>query len=238
MHEEHGFTWMSHIPGLEHAPIHVVHAALVAVILLVTMTIARVQLLKAMKEPGGAIVPPEKMTYRNFFEILAEKLYGLCENVLGHHQAKIYYPFIGTLFVFVFSCNILGLFPGFLPPTDNMNTTFALGLFVFLYYNVEGIRANGVVGHLKHLWGPVWWLGPLMFVIELLSHCIRPFSLALRLRWNMTGDHIVLGVFTDLVPYVVPVAFMVLGTFVAFVQAFVFSLLTMVYISMSTAHDH
>ena len=238
MHEDHGFTWVSHIPGLEHAPVHVIHAALVAGVLLITMLFARMQLAKAVKEPGAAIVPPEKMTYRNFFEILAEKLYGLCESVLGEHQTKVYYPFIGTLFIFIFTCNLLGLIPGFLPPTDNMNTTLALGFFVFIYYNVEGVRANGVVGHLKHFWGPVWWLGPLMFVIEIISHCIRPISLGLRLRWNMTGDHIVLGVFTDLVPYVVPVVFMMLGTFVAFVQAFVFSLLTMVYISMSTAHDH
>jgi F-type H+-transporting ATPase subunit a len=168
---------------------------------------------------------------------LAEKLYGLTESVIGHHDAPLYFPVIGSLFVFIFTCNLIGLIPGLLPPTDNMNTTLALGIFVFLYYNYVGLRANGI-GYLKHFLGPMLWLAPLMLIIELASHIFRPLSLALRLRGNIMGDHVVLSVFSGLVPYLLPVIFYGIGVFVAFIQAFVFVLMTMVYISLSTAHDH
>ena len=94
------------------------------------------------------------------------------------------------------------------------------------------------MGYLKHFLGPVLWLAPLLLVIEIATHVFRPISLALRLRGNIMGDHVVLGVFSNLVPYLLPVIFYGLGVFVAFVQAFVFCLMTMVYISLSTAHDH
>jgi F-type H+-transporting ATPase subunit a len=190
-----------------------------------------------MKGSEGGIVPEPKLTYRNFFEIVAESLYRLTESIIGRHDAPTYFPLIGTLFVFIFTSNIFGLIPGFLPPTDNLNTTLALGVFVFLYYNFAGVKAHGLA-YLKHFMGPMLILAPLIFLIELISHLIRPFSLALRLRGNIMGDHIVLGVFSDLVPLLLPVVFYGLGLFVAFIQAFVFCLMTMVYISMSIAHDH
>ena len=237
MHGEHGFNWISAIPGLEHAPNHVVMAILVSLLLVVCTSIARLQLSAVMRTQEGGIVPEAKLTFRNFFEIIAESLFKLTESVIGHHDAPVYFPLIGTLFTFIFTCNIVGLIPGLLPPTDNLNTTLALGTFVFLYYNFAGLRANGV-GYLKHFLGPVLWLAPLILVIEIASHVFRPISLALRLRGNMMGDHVVLGVFSSLVPYLLPVVFYGLGVFVAFVQAFVFCLMTMVYISLSTAHDH
>lgn len=237
MHESHGFNWYTLIPGLEHAPAHVVHGILVSALMVITMLIARLSLSKAMKQKDGAIIPASTLTYRNFFEILAEKLFGLCEQVLGLHEARQFYPFIGTLFCFVFFSNLIGSIPGFLPPTDNLNTTLALGAFVFLYYNIAGFKANGL-GYLKHFLGPVLWLSPLLLVIEIASHLFRPLSLGLRLRGNIMGDHVVLGVFNGLVPIGLPVIFLGLGVFVAFIQAFVFCLMTMVYISLSTAHDH
>jgi F-type H+-transporting ATPase subunit a len=118
-----------------------------------------------------------------------------------------------------------------------MNTTLALGVFVFLYYNFAGLRAHGL-SYLKHFLGPVLWLSPLLLFIELASHLFRPLSLALRLRGNIQGDHVVLSVFSGLVPYLLPVVFYGLGLFVAFLQAFVFCLMTMVYISLSTAKEH
>jgi F-type H+-transporting ATPase subunit a len=237
MHSEHGFNWLNLIPGLHEAPNHVVMAILVSLVLVITTLVARSQLTRAMRASDGGLVPDAKLTYRNFFEIVAEGLYGLTENVIGHHDAPIYFPVIGTLFVFIFTSNLIGLIPGFLPPTDNLNTTLALGLFVFVYYNYAGLRANGI-GYLKHFLGPVLWLAPLMLVIEVASHVFRPLSLALRLRGNIMGDHVVLGVFSSLIPYLLPVIFYGLGVFVAFIQAFVFCLMTMVYISLSTAHDH
>ncbi len=146
---------------------------------------------------------------------------------------------VSIIFLYIFISNFIGLIPGFLPPTDNINTTLALGVFIFIYYNYQGIRAQGLIGHLKHFMGPVWYLAFLMLPIELISHAVRPVSLALRLRGNMFGDHLVLSIFSGLVPYVVPIIFMVLGLFVCFIQSFVFSLLSMVYISLATAHhDH
>lgn len=237
MHDEHGFTWFSLIPGLDHAPTHIVGAIFVALILVLTTAVARSQLARVMRTQDGALVPESKLTYRNFFEIAAEGLYKITESVIGHHDAPIYFPVIGCLFVFIFVSNVIGLVPGFLPPTDNLNTTLALGAFVFVYYNYAGFKAHGA-GYLKHFLGPILWLAPLMLVIEIASHIFRPLSLALRLRGNISGDHVVLSVFSGLVPYLLPVIFYGLGVFVAFVQAFVFCLMTMVYISMSTAHDH
>jgi F-type H+-transporting ATPase subunit a len=237
MHEENGFNLLSHLPFFSELPNHVVMTLIVSFFLVLTTWIAKNQLVSAMAREDGALIPDSKLTYRNFFEIVAESLYKLTESVIGHHDAPIYYPVIGSLFVFIFVSNIVGLIPAFLPPTDNLNTTLALGVFVFVYYNYAGLKAHGV-GYLKHFLGPVLWLSPLMLVIELASHVFRPLSLALRLRGNILGDHIVLGVFSSLVPYLLPVIFYGLGVFVAFLQAFVFCLMTMVYISLSTSHDH
>ena len=234
MHSEHeSFTWLSLIPGLEHYPNHLVVAIAISVLLILFAGVATLKM-RSVKDPT---VPDDRLTYRNFFEIIAEKLYELCENVLGEHAAEEYFPVIATLFIFIFTCNLIGLVPGFLPPTDNINVTMAAGFFVFLFYNFHGFKHNGL-GYLKHFMGPVWYLAPLMLVIEIVSHLFRPVSLALRLRGNMMGDHAVLGVFLSLVPYGIPVIFYSFGVFVAFIQAFVFCLLTMVYINLSIAHDH
>jgi F-type H+-transporting ATPase subunit a len=235
MHGSHHFSWLG-LFGVNEELNHVVMSAIIGVLLILTTFVAAAQMKRVVAKDGG-LVPDAKMTYKNFFEILAEKLYGLTESVIGSHDAPLYFPVIGSLFVFIFTCNIIGLIPGFLPPTDNMNTTTALGVFVFLYYNFVGLRANGI-GYLKHFLGPMLWLAPLMLIIELASHIFRPLSLALRLRGNIMGDHVVLSVFSGLVPYLLPVIFYGIGVFVAFIQAFVFVLMTMVYISLSTAHDH
>lgn len=235
MHGEHeAFTWLGLIPGLEHYPIHIVTSVFLIGLLTVLGLVATLKL-KAAGE--SALIPEGTLTYRNFFELVAEKIYGFCENVMGAHDTEKYFPVIATLFLFVFGANLIGLIPGFLPPTENMNVTLAAGLFVFLYYNYQGFKEHGI-GYIKHFFGPVWYMAPILFVIELLSHFFRPMTLALRLRGNIMGDHIILSTFHSLVPYGVPVIFYGLGLFVAFVQAFVFCLLTMVYISLSTAHDH
>lgn len=237
MHDSHGFNWLTSIPTFAHMPVHVVTTVFVALILLVTTFIARSLLVAHQKKAHQGLIPEKTLTFRNFFEIVAESLFSLCETVMGRHEAEHFFPVIGTLFVFIFASNFVGLIPGFLAPTDNLNTTLALGAFVFLYYNFAGLKTNGI-GYLKHFLGPVLWLAPLMLVIEIASHIFRPLSLALRLRGNIMGDHVVLGIFSELVPWLLPVIFYGLGLFVAFVQAFVFCLMTMVYISLSTAHDH
>jgi F-type H+-transporting ATPase subunit a len=237
MHEEHGFNLLAYLPIFKDLPNHVGMTILVSVLLCVTTFVARAQLIRVMKGPDGGLIPEGKLTYRNFFEVIAESLYQLTSSVIGEHEAPHYLPVIGTLFIFIFTSNLVGLIPVFQPSTDNFNTTLALGAFVFLYYNYAGFKAHGAA-YLKHFLGPVIWLAPLLLVIEVASHIFRPLSLALRLRGNIMGDHIVLGVFSELVPLLLPVVFYGLGVFVAFIQAFVFCLMTMVYISLSTSHDH
>ncbi|MGE4232118.1 MAG: F0F1 ATP synthase subunit A [Bacteriovoracia bacterium] len=237
MHGHESFRWIGLIPGIGDLPNHIVMGVLVSISALVCGAIAARMLKTGAARGNDYVVPERTLTFRNFFDLLAEKLFAFCESVMGKHEAEVYFPIVATLFIFVFFSNLFGLIPGFLPPTDDINTTLAAGLFVFIFYNLQGIKANGV-GYLKHFFGPVWYLAPLMFFIEVVGHIFRPISLALRLRGNIQGDHVVLGVMSSLVPIGVPVIFMLLGLFVAFIQAFVFCLLTMVYISLSTAHDH
>jgi F-type H+-transporting ATPase subunit a len=143
------------------------------------------------------------------------------------------------MFVYIFLSNFLGLIPGMPASTGEMNTTLALGLAVFFYYNFVGFKEHGIA-YLKHFAGPVIWLAPLMIIIELMSHLFRPISLGIRLQGNISGDHAVLEAFTNISPWGlgIPVIFYGLGVFVAFIQAFVFCLMTMTYISLSASHDH
>ena len=190
----HGFNWLSLFPGYDHELNHVIMTVVVMLLILVGAFFARIQLSKALKREDEGLVPDQNLTFRNLFEIIAEKLYGLAESVMGKHGTEKYFPIVGCLFLFIFVSNFIGIIPGFLPPTDNLNTTFALGVFVFLYYNFVGLKEGGL-GYLKHFMGPIVWLAPLMIVVEIASHVFRPISLALRLRGNIMGDHIVLGIF-------------------------------------------
>ena len=234
----HGFNWLSLIPGFNYEQYgHVFMLVFVMLLVFALTLVARAQSATAMKREDEGLVPDSHLTFRNFFEIIAEKIYALCESVMGKENASRFFPIVGTLFVFIFTSNFIGLIPGVLPSTENLNTTLALGAFVFLYYNYVGLREHGI-GYLKHFLGPVWYLAPLLLVIELASEIFRPISLGLRLRGNIMGDHIVLGIFNDLLPYLIPVIFYAMGLFVALVQAFVFCLMTMVYISLAASHDH
>lgn len=230
-----GYTFISQLEHSLHIKQHILTFGLVGMLFIVMGTLYRAKLSSAK----NSVVPDRGITYRNIFEAIGQFIYNLARNIMGEEEAKKYYTVIMLLFTFVLANNVIGLIPGFLPPTENFNTTLALGAFVFLYYNYQGIRAQGLVGHIKHFMGPVWYLAILIFPIEIISHTVRPLSLGLRLKGNMEGDHLVLSIFSGLVPYIVPIPFYVIGLFVCFMQAFVFTLLTMVYISLATAHhDH
>jgi len=179
-------------------------------------------------------IPDDSLTFRNIAELLVQGIIGMAEGILGH-QAMRYVPFYGTFFIFILVSNLMGLIPGFSPPTTNFNVTFSLGLISFVAYNFVGFKEQGA-GYLKHFVGPMVWLAPLMIPLELISNLVRPFSLALRLLGNMVGDHTVLEIFTDLTKVIIPVLFYALGTFVSLVQAFVFTLLSLVYVSLAVAH--
>ncbi len=155
---------------------------------------------------------------------------------MGKKNAVKYLPFIGSLAFFIFFCNALALLPGFAPPTDTLKTILALAVLVFLATHYFGVREHGLK-YFKHFLGPIWWLAPFMVIIEIISHIARPLSLSMRLMGNMASDHKVVATFTMLVPLLVPVPFLVLGTLVVIVQTLVFCLLSMVYISMAVAHE-
>lgn len=229
---EHGFSWIGAIPGLGRLPNHSVTATLVAILVVLLASAAR----KGLDASAQPLVPDGRFTPREIFEIITTFVNGMAEGLMGHHGRQ-YVPLLAAFFTFILFSNLIGLLPGFTPPTDNFATTFGLGLVSFLAYNYYGFREHGV-SYLKHFMGPVIWLAPLMIVVEVLSHVFRPISLAIRLFGNMFADHLVLGIFTDLTKVLIPVAFYVLGAFVSVVQAFVFTALCMVYIASAVAHDH
>lgn len=218
---------------LIHHYSYIATAFVVALLLIILSLVAN----RRLRQTEKCLIPQSKASPSNLFEVVVESLLGLMEGVLGNKAAK-FFPLIGSLFIYIFVCNIVGLIPGLTPPTENINTNAACAILVFVYYNYMGIKEQGFLNYFKHFMGPVIWLGPLMLIIELISHLVRPVSLSVRLFGNMTGDHMVLGVFSQLVPLFVPVIFMGLGLFVAFIQAFVFSLLSIVYIGLATEEAH
>ena len=185
----------------------------------------------------AAVMPTGRFSIRGIFEGITEFISSLATSVIGEH-GKHYVPMFATVFFFVWLNNLIGVIPGMTPATENLNTTLAFGVFMFLAYNYYGIKENGLVNYLKHFAGPVIFLAPLMIPIEIVSHLVRPASLGLRLANVLMGDHKVLGMFLDMVPFIVPIPFYIMGLFVSTLQAFVFTLLSMVYVAVATAHDH
>ena len=164
----------------------------------------------------------------------------MLEDIIGPHGLK-YFPVVMTFAVLILVSNLMGLFPLFMSPTSATSVTFALGLASFLYYNYIGIAENGLFGHLKHLAGPIWWIAPLIFPIELISNLIRPFSLGIRLFGNLFADEKVLETLAGLAPPVTwfaPILLMPLSVFVALIQTFVFILLSQLYISEVSHAPH
>jgi F-type H+-transporting ATPase subunit a len=190
---------------------------------------------RQLRRMEDQVIPDEKLTFRNFIEVIVEGISGLVENTMGPRGPE-FTLLIGTLALFILFNNVSGLIPGFLPATDNVNTTFACSLTVFFMTHYYGVKEHGIK-YLKHFVGPFWWLAPIMVPIEIIGNLARPVSLGLRLFGNITGDHLVTGIFFSLIPLLLPLPFMFLGLFVAFVQAFVFSLLSMAYFSGAIAHE-
>jgi F-type H+-transporting ATPase subunit a len=173
-------------------------------------------------------------------EISVLAVRSMIEDIIGPQGLK-YFPVVMTFAVLILVSNLMGLFPLFMSPTAAVSVTFALGLSSFLYYNWVGIRENGIVGHLKHLAGPIWWIAPLIFPIELISNFIRPFSLGIRLFGNLFADEKVVHTVSSLaVPWtwIAPLFLMPLSIFVAFIQTFVFILLSQLYLSEVSHESH
>ena len=230
---EHPFIWYDILPSpLRLLPQHTFTALLVMTLLLVLACLAR----RSLSQSADPVVPEEGVSVRNVFELLVELIVGLSDGIIGLKGRK-YVHLFGSFFIFILTANLFGLLPGFSPPTNNLNTTLGLGLVSFCAYHYFGMREHGA-GYIKQFLGPMLVLAPFFLVLEGISHLVRPFSLALRLFGNMFGDHLVVEIFTDLTKVGVPVLFYILGALVSVIQAFVFTLLSVIYVAMAISHEH
>jgi F-type H+-transporting ATPase subunit a len=214
---QHRYAW--------DIPDHVVMALLVLAISCVVFPLASRRI--SRDNPGH---------FQHVLELFVGGLKALMHDIIGHGAERFLY-IIGGFAVFIFISNIFGIFFFLQPPTSNVNTTFALSITAFLYYNYQGVRSQGFLHYLKHFAGPIWWLAPLMFFIEIIGNFARILSLGMRLFGNILGEHTATGIFMGMLPFVVPWPMMGLGIFGAFLQTFVFIMLTMVYISGAVAAE-
>jgi F-type H+-transporting ATPase subunit a len=261
----HGESWFSFLPFyeslqqwtrdtfgpsyLEHtSSFRVQHVIAYSVVVLFLIGVA-FYINRRLKNPEDNILPEGKVTFYGFIETIVGTTYKMSSDLMGPKPAKYFLPLIGTCALMIFFSNALGLIPGFLPPTDNLNTTFAMAMVIFFATHVYGVKEHGFVKYVSHFFGPkvpwwiAWFINPLMFVIELISHTVRPVTLGIRLMANMTADHIVLGIFVTLfagmglVLLPVPVVFYLLGCLVITVQTLVFCLLSVIYITLAIQHE-
>lgn len=174
--------------------------------------------------------------FQQLLEIGVESINAMLDGFIGKNGRK-YFPVMAGFAFFILTSNLITNVPGFQPPTGDLNTTVALGVMSFLLYNAIGIRNQGAA-YLKQFVGDPWWLAPLMIPIEILSHLSRPLSLSIRLFGNIFAEHTLAGVFFILLPVGLPLVFAPLGVFVAFMQTFVFTMLSMVYIAGALEHGH
>ncbi len=208
-----------------HAYPHVIYAWLVMAILIA---------LGAMAAKGINLVPTK---IQNVFELLISGLEEFMVEITGE-TGRWVFPLIGTVFIFILVCNLIGLVPGFFPPTASLNTTLACALVVVIYTHVIGVKYHGAA-YIKHFMGPVWWMVPLIFPIEIIGHLARVLSLSFRLFGNMMGHELVLGILFFLAGiFFAPLPIMALGIFVALVQAFIFYLLATMYFAGAMEHAH
>jgi F-type H+-transporting ATPase subunit a len=209
----------------EPIPNYVAMQILVALLLVMLFLVVRSRL--SVEKPGGL---------QHVMESLDGFVGDSSHEIIGHDYQR-YVPYISILGLFIISCNLLGLIPFFETPTGVPSVPLGCAIVTWIYYHYHGIRTNGA-GYIKHFLGPVWWLAPLMFVIEICSHLARILSLTIRLFANMFAGDMVTLVFFSLIPIGVPVIFMGLHIGVALIQTYIFMLLAMVYLGEAVAHEH
>ncbi len=246
----HPFTWYVLLPEeLQHLIGEHTFFALVAALLVLLFAVKARAALTMAKDP---VIPVAELGARNIAELLVQLVVSQSDSIIGKEGRK-YVPYFGSFFIFILFSNLMGLLPGFGSPTANLNTTIGLALCSFAGYNIIGARQQGVA-YLKHFFGPMTSLParsligkiallPVLvisvlffFILEGFSHVFRPVSLSLRLFGNMMGDHQVIEAFIGLTKLVVPVAFYAMGTLVSVIQAFVFTLLSMIYVALAISH--
>ncbi|HVU00808.1 MAG TPA: F0F1 ATP synthase subunit A [Polyangiaceae bacterium] len=227
-----GETFVGHHAPTWHSFEPIATSLMIFVILLAVAAYVRGKLAAV----DQAVVPDESLTVRTFAEVFLDYFYTLAKDVMDAERAKKYFPLIATSACFVFCANVMALLPGFPLATTSLSITLGTALVVFLVFNFWGLKENGF-GYIKHLAGPVWYLAPLVFPIELISLFVRPATLALRLMLNMSVDHLLLSIFMGFLTVLVPIPVMILGCIVVLVQTLVFTLLTCIYIGLATEHE-
>jgi len=222
----HPFLFLQWIAEKLHLHVgdHVLYTWLVMAILIALSVIAT---------RGMKLVPTG---FQNFFEPIIVMIEDMMEEIMGP-KGKTYFPLIATIAFFILTCNLIALIPGFYPPTASLNTNAAMALTVFVMTHIIGVKEHGM-SYIKHFTGPIWWMAPLMLPIEIIGHMARPLSLTLRLFGNMYGHEIVIMVFIFMAPLIVPVPIMIMGVLVAFIQTYVFMLLSMIYIAGALEEAH
>ncbi|MFZ4627633.1 MAG: F0F1 ATP synthase subunit A [Blastocatellia bacterium] len=206
-------------------PTHVVMFLFVALVAVVLLGILR-----------GKLSTESPSSRQQTFEVGVEAVRGLLADLVGPKGLR-HFPVVATFGLLILLCNLTGMLPDMVPPTANFNVTLALAITSFLYYNYVGIRENGLFGHLRHFAGPVLWLAPLMFPIELVSNFARILSLSMRLFGNIYGEEQVSGAISSMVSIGVPVLLMPLGLLTSFLQTFIFIVLSMVYLGEVSHHS-
>jgi F-type H+-transporting ATPase subunit a len=208
-----------------HAYPHVTYTWLI-MILLIGASLLAVRTVKLV--PAGG---------QNFFEMVISGIENFQVDVMGEHGRKVF-PLIATLGLFIFTSNIMGLIPGFYSPTASINTTLSCALIVFFTTHIIGVQAHGFK-YIKQFLGPIWWMAPLMLPIEIIGHLSRILSLTLRLFGNIMGEDLVLAILLLLAgKFLAPLPMMFLAIFTSFVQAFIFALLSMMYIAAAMEEGH
>ena len=220
------FTFLGTIGGHGQEWIILSHYVLVIGIIFL---IARAATRKLQLVPTGA---------QNVMETFVGGIITMGADTMGEKNARVYMPLIASLAIVIFVSNMIGVIPSFEAPTSNINFTLSLALIVFVYYNYVGIQKNGFVNYFKHFMGPMPILAPLMFPIEIISHISRIISLSFRLFGSIRGDDMFLMVLLMLVPWLLPLPGFFLLTAFGFLQAFIFSILTYVYIAGSVMMEH
>jgi len=214
-----------------------------ALVLMIVICYLAMEVRGTMKRLKESVVPEDELTLRTFFEVFFAYFYDMSKDVMGEKNAPRYFPLIGASAIFIFISNVMGLIPGMVPPTSSLNVTAGCAVLVFIAFNYYGLKENGI-DYLKHMagWGmfkgflPNLLLALLMFPIELVSLCVRPITLAIRLMLNMAVDHLLVAMFMGFFAILLPLPIMMLGIIVICVQTLVFCLLTAIYIGLATEH--
>jgi F-type H+-transporting ATPase subunit a len=218
------FEWIG-LGHFAHANPHVIYSWVVMILLIVFGSLASRRL---------RLVPAKA---QNFFEVVISAIEDFMVDITGE-EGRWFLPVVATIFIYIVTCNLMGLVPGFFPPTANLNTTASCAVTVFVFTHYIGIKYHGAK-YIKHFLGPIWWMIPIMFPIEIIAHFARVLSLSFRLYGNMMGHELVLAILFFLAgAFFAPLPIMALGIFVALVQAFVFFLLSIIYFSGAMEHAH